>query len=90
MRRRRRNIFSHNRQWLSCRPAILLPLFGLGLPSLGLFRYQTYTGGKGRQDARRLSDIFGRIENFFRWLEEYTEMPTTEAMKNSLLHEDNG
>ena len=32
-----------------------------------------------------LIDIFERIENFFRRLEEYTEMPTTEAMKDIIV-----
>ncbi|KAH9028016.1 hypothetical protein EDB83DRAFT_2319578 [Lactarius deliciosus] len=27
-------------------------------------------------------DIFERIESFFRWLEEYSEVPTTEAMRD--------
>jgi hypothetical protein len=35
------------------------------------------------QDA--LIDILGRIENFFRRLEEYTEVPTTEAMKDIMV-----
>ena len=35
------------------------------------------------QDA--LVDIFGRIENFFRRLEEYIEVPTTEAMKDIIV-----
>jgi hypothetical protein len=30
-------------------------------------------------------DIFGRIENFFRRLEEYAEVPTTEAMKDIIV-----
>ena len=32
-----------------------------------------------------LLDIFDRIENFFRRLEEYTEVPTTEAMKDIIV-----
>jgi ribosomal protein S8 len=32
-----------------------------------------------------LIDIFERIENFFRRLEEYTEVPTTEAMKDIIV-----
>ena len=32
-----------------------------------------------------LLDIFDRIENFFRRLEEYTEVPTTEAMKEIIV-----
>ena len=32
-----------------------------------------------------LVDIFGRIENFFRRLETYTEVPTTEAMKDIIV-----
>ncbi|KAH9022682.1 hypothetical protein EDB85DRAFT_1895125 [Lactarius pseudohatsudake] len=39
------------------------------------------------QDA--LEDIFERIESFFRRLEEYSEAPTTEAMKD-IISEDNG
>jgi hypothetical protein len=35
------------------------------------------------QDA--LIDIFERIENFFRRLEEYAEVPTTEAMKDIIV-----
>jgi hypothetical protein len=35
------------------------------------------------QDA--LFDIFERIENFFRRLEEYAEVPTTEAMKDIIV-----
>jgi hypothetical protein len=35
------------------------------------------------QDA--LIDIFDRIENFFRRLETYTEVPTTEAMKDIIV-----
>jgi hypothetical protein len=35
------------------------------------------------QDA--LVDIFERIENFFRRLETYTEVPTTEAMKDIIV-----
>ncbi|KAH9022696.1 hypothetical protein EDB85DRAFT_1895136 [Lactarius pseudohatsudake] len=35
------------------------------------------------QDA--LIDIFGRIESFFRRLEEYSEVPTTEAMKDIIV-----
>ena len=35
------------------------------------------------QDA--LIDIFERIENFFRRLEEYIEVPTTEAMKDIIV-----
>ena len=35
------------------------------------------------QDA--LINIFGRIENFFRRLEEYAEVPTTEAMKDIMV-----
>ena len=30
-------------------------------------------------------DIFERIENFFRRLEEYAEVPTTEAMKDIIV-----
>ena len=37
----------------------------------------------GNQDA--LIDIFERIENFFRRLEEYIEVPTTEAMKDIIV-----
>jgi hypothetical protein len=33
-----------------------------------------------------LVDIFGRIENFFRRLEEYIEVPTTEAMKDIMVN----
>ena len=35
------------------------------------------------QDA--LVDIFGRIENFFRRLEEYIEVPTTDGMKDIMV-----
>jgi hypothetical protein len=37
----------------------------------------------GSQDA--LIDIFQRIENFFKRLEEYIEVPTTEAMKDIMV-----
>ncbi|KAH9019350.1 hypothetical protein EDB83DRAFT_2320780 [Lactarius deliciosus] len=37
------------------------------------------------QDA--LVDIFERIKSFFRWLEEYSEVPTTEAMKDIVMKE---
>lgn len=32
-----------------------------------------------------LMEIFERIENFFRRLETYTEVPTTEAMKDIIV-----
>ena len=32
-----------------------------------------------------IADIFERIESFFRRLETYTEVPTTEAMKNTIM-----
>ena len=35
------------------------------------------------QDA--IVDIFGRIETFFRRLETYTEVPTTEGMKDIII-----
>ena len=35
------------------------------------------------QDA--IIDVFERVEGFFRWLETYTEVPTTEAMREIIV-----
>jgi hypothetical protein len=46
-------------------------------------RIQTAKDALASQDA--LIDIFERVENFFRRLETYTEVPTTEAMKDIIV-----
>ena len=65
-------------------------------PSLGSYRpdipFSSHSDTKPTQAAKdviasqdALIDIFERIENFFRRLEEYAEVPTTEAMKDIIV-----
>lgn len=47
--------------------------------------HSTQTAKNDIAYQKTLFDILGRIENFFRRLEKYSEMPTTEEMKDNIV-----
>ena len=47
--------------------------------------YSTQTAKNDIAYRNTLIDILGRVEIFFRRLEKYTEMPTTEEMKDIIV-----
>jgi len=53
---------------------------------LGLFSHRTLQAAKDVAASRdTLLDIFDRIEGFFRRLETYVEVPTTDAMRDIII-----
>jgi len=53
---------------------------------LGPFSHRTLQAAKDVAASRdTLLDIFDRIEHFFRRLEIYTEVPTTDAMRDIII-----